>query len=401
MLSSPGPPAGSIWSPVESLDLFADRRVRVAQSERSLPSGLGPPHNELERAVLIALRNGAVSSEDAATVVVVARQHGWQTPADLERALERDRSAGGAPPPSLSPGPPAAPARGASLEDIGSLDAVHFGVTCPDSLASPDMAVVDVWAFLAAQRQQILEATRGEHRGPVTLVSQGPVRVLRGTQLYARLWFDGLEVPDPLNQLLWLGEIANTTFVVKVPPRVKPGPRHGKVTILVGGMPLAHLSCVIEVGPRVRTRTTHSRTSAFDRAGRRRAFASYASPDRREVVARVQGLEKAGVDVFLDVKNLRAGERYEARLLEEITARDVFFLFWSKAARASRWVEKEWRFALAKRGLNFIDPIPLVAPEKIPPPTELADALHFRDWTLAYIASTALAPRRWWQFWRV
>ena len=97
------------------------------------------------------------------------------------------------------------------------------------------------------------------------------------------------------------------------------------------------------------------------------------------------------------MKNLRSGERYEARLLEEIAARDVFFLFWSKAASASQWVDKEWRFALEKRGLDFIDPIPLVAPEQVPPPRELADNLHFSDWTLAYASAKALAPRRWWQ----
>jgi hypothetical protein len=101
----------------------------------------------------------------------------------------------------------------------------------------------------------------------------------------------------------------------------------------------------------------------------------------------------------MDVKSLRSGENYEARLLEEIASRDVFFLFWSKAARASQWVEKEWRFALWKRGADFIDPIPLVTPNEVPPPRELAETLHFGDWTLAYTSTRALAPRRWWQFW--
>jgi hypothetical protein len=280
-------------------------------------------------------------------------------------------------------------------------DVVHFGVTCPETLASPDAAVVDVWAFPPHQRHRILEIAREEHRKSPALVTQGPARVARGTQLQARLWFEDLDIPDPLNSMFWDGEIAKTTFVVKVPSMVTPGPKRGTVTILMAGIPIARLSCVVEVELRAWIGMARTSRMFFDSVRRRKAFASYASRDRHEVMARVQGLEKAGVDVFVDVKNLRSGEHYEARLLEEITSRDVFFLFWSKAASVSEWVEKEWRFALARRGLNFIDPIPLASPERVPPPRELAGTLHFDDWTVAYASAMASAPRRWWQIWRV
>jgi hypothetical protein len=279
-------------------------------------------------------------------------------------------------------------------------DTVHFGVTCPESLGSPDAAIVDVWAFPPGQRQRILEIAREERREPPTLVTQGPARVARGTQLHARLWFEDLHVPDPVNSILWDGEIAKTTFVVKVPSTVTPGAKRGTVTILHAGIPVARLSCLVKIVGVAEARAARPTRTSFDSVRRRKAFASYASRDRRDVLARVQGLEKAGVDVFVDVKNLRSGEHYESRLLEEIASRDVFYLFWSKAASVSEWVEKEWRFALARRGLNFIDPIPLAAPERVPPPQELAGTLHFADWTTAYAAAMASAPRRWWQIWR-
>ena len=81
---------------------------------------------------------------------------------------------------------------------------------------------------------------------------------------------------------------------------------------------------------------------------------------------------RQSADVFLNVKNLRSGERYEQRLLQQIDSRDVFYLFWSQAARLSSWVEKEWRFALGRRGIDFIDPVPLADPSRVPPPRELA-----------------------------
>jgi hypothetical protein len=122
---------------------------------------------------------------------------------------------------------------------------------------------------------------------------------------------------------------------------------------------------------------------AITSAKRLTGFASYASKDRSRVLATVQGIEKF-VDVFMDVRNLKSGELYPARLLQNIDASDVLYLFWSQHAQQSEWVNREWRYGLERRGINFIDPVPLVDPRKVPPPPELADEKHFNDWTLAF-----------------
>jgi hypothetical protein len=116
----------------------------------------------------------------------------------------------------------------------------------------------------------------------------------------------------------------------------------------------------------------------------RSAFASYASADRDEVLRRVQGLTAAGLDVFLDVLSLRAGDDWEQSLMENIRAKDIFYLFWSMAASRSEWVDKEWRRALDEKGIDFIHPIPLVDPRLVPPPPELASR-HFNDAILLYL----------------
>lgn len=117
----------------------------------------------------------------------------------------------------------------------------------------------------------------------------------------------------------------------------------------------------------------------------RKAFASYANPDRDEVLRAIQGMQKIlpDLDVFLDVVKLRSGEDWERRLWQVIPESDVFYLFWSAAAKASPWVEKEWRCALKSRGYEFIDPVPLVSPEEVRPPDELS-MKHFNDWILAF-----------------
>jgi hypothetical protein len=115
------------------------------------------------------------------------------------------------------------------------------------------------------------------------------------------------------------------------------------------------------------------------------AFASYASKDRPRVLARVQRIEKLGVKVFVDVRDLKANDPYPTYLLNQIDGSDVLYLFWSRHAKESKWVEREWRYGLEKRGIDFIDPVPLVDPRKAAPPSELGAQKHFSDWVLAYI----------------
>jgi hypothetical protein len=115
------------------------------------------------------------------------------------------------------------------------------------------------------------------------------------------------------------------------------------------------------------------------------AYASYASRDRRRVLARVQGIQKLGVKVFMDVHSLKSNDLYPEVLLEQIDSSDVLYLFWSRHAKESKWVEHEWRYGMEKYGINFIDPVPLVDPRKAPPPSELSGQKHFNDWVLVYI----------------
>lgn len=65
------------------------------------------------------------------------------------------------------------------------------------------------------------------------------------------------------------------------------------------------------------------------------------------------------MDVFFDVDNLISGQYWEKALFQEIDKRDIFFLCWSHFARQSKWVDREWRYALARKGIDCIEPVPL------------------------------------------
>ncbi len=99
------------------------------------------------------------------------------------------------------------------------------------------------------------------------------------------------------------------------------------------------------------------------------------------------------LDVFLDALSLRSGDLWESRLAEEVISKDVFYLFWSQSAAKSPWVRREWQHALANRGLQYIDPVPLETPEVAPAPAELA-ALHFADAFATYAFLQKRANRK-------
>jgi hypothetical protein len=87
------------------------------------------------------------------------------------------------------------------------------------------------------------------------------------------------------------------------------------------------------------------------KSGRRynRAFLSYSSVDREEVVASAVLLHAVRISFFHDLLTLEPGDRWKRRIYEEIDHCDLVLLFWSSHAKKSKWVLKETQYALARR----------------------------------------------------
>lgn len=178
--------------------------------------------------------------------------------------------------------------------------------------------------------------------------------------------------------MVWTGHITNASFRITPDANVSNGIVHAVCKIFFRRTRIGEIHFDLVLGEKPGDR------AHFKQAKRLVGFVSYASKDRSRVLATVQGIEKFA-DVFMDVRNLKPGDTYPTRLLREIDASDVLYLFWSEHARQSEWVDKEWRYGFDKRGIDFIDPVPLVDPRKVPPPFELADKKHFNDWALAFL----------------
>jgi hypothetical protein len=289
------------------------------------------------------------------------------------------------------PAPTAAPAEVSRLIAVpiapvprGPTTKADFSVFAPGSVAPGRTFFVEVWVAASDDRDEMTERATASGR----LVERGDrnlVDLERDVVITVVLTLPDFEVIDPISTLGWDGSIRNVGFLVKAPEDLSPGLHPGLVKLMRGGVPFATIAFDVEVAlaaPEVAMEA--ARHAEMRRI--RRAFASYAGPDRAEVLRRVQGIEATGMRVFLDIVRLRSGDAWEPVLFREIEASDGFFLFWSRAAAASPWVEREWRHALDRRGLDFIDPLPLEDPRLAPPPPELA-AKHFNDMMLIHLAA--------------
>lgn len=265
---------------------------------------------------------------------------------------------------------------------------VDFSVYAPSHVQPGSSFLLNVWAFLPEQRAEMLERAIGpNHR--IEVGSRGGILLPSETPLLLRLRLDSFTVDNPIEPFTWHGQVTNVSFLVSAPAQISPGAHHGEVQLLEGGMLTARFYFEIVVTGANAVGATPSPSQPELRAEWvRSAFASYASHDRDKVVQRVQGITAAGVKVFLDVASLRTGHEWEKQLFHAIDSADVFYLFWSSFARASKNVEKEWRTALEKKGLAFIHPIPIEDPRKAQPPDELS-SLHFNDIYLAILKTFA------------
>lgn len=260
-------------------------------------------------------------------------------------------------------------------------DEVYFTATAPKRVAAGASFVLDVWAHLEGDREAVLARAREERPGEALRAkTKGSAAIERGKVLAVRVSIADFGFEDE-DAMRWTGRAGNCTFGVPVPAGAAAGRHVGVARFAVDGVPVSRLHFELEVGEADTARGDRSLSERRPSS----AFASYASEDRDEVLARIQGMQKLlpDLDVFLDIASLRAGENWSERLEREIAERDAFFLFWSGRAARSEWVEREWRMALRLKGLEAIDPVPLEPPAKAPPPRELG-ALHFNEWTLAY-----------------
>ncbi len=270
------------------------------------------------------------------------------------------------------------------IPDNVLIDNVRFTVTAPGCLPSGSESEIQFWVHGEQQTETVLARAREGHgrEGMEQAPLQGGLRAEGCAGLSVRLKLSGGVTCDSGHKwYLWTGEIGNASFRVNVPSEAPEGEMVGVASVRLNGCQIAKLTFLLNIGPEPQAMQSIPCQTMMHR----RAFASYATEDREQVVARVRAMEAVykGLRVYVDSVSLRNATYWEPDLHGRIDATDIFYLFWSRNAIQSDWVTREWRWALRSKGLDFIDPVPLERPEAAPPPVELAGR-YFGDPLLAF-----------------
>ena len=261
-------------------------------------------------------------------------------------------------------------------------DEVDCTLYAPSRVGVGISFLVQVYLHLPSQHTQIKQLAKDrdedtEERGATSLGTE----IARGSRLSIRLQIDNLDVDDASCDIVWRGRPVAAQFSVRTPPDLPPQNVLGYAHISQDSIPIGKIVFKLTVDHS----TSQAKSLPIGSPFRyRHAYVSYASEDRKEVLRRVQMLKAVGIDFFQDVLHLSAGELWARKLQEHIVQCDVFFLFWSSAAQRSKWVEREWRFALTEKGDSVIQPIAIEGPPVPSPPSEL-EHLHFGDSILFFL----------------
>ena len=253
-----------------------------------------------------------------------------------------------------------------------------------------EVFLVQVFAHLQRDERTVAALARefddqARRRGFVPFQST----VAHGERLTFQLRLPGLTIDDDTQSMIWTSQPQSVQFGVAVPDDCRFGTVIGTVIVSRDSVPIGTLKFQLSIHGGSANPWWHGPTHRAGLQRYRRAFISYAAADRDEVLKRTQMLAEVGIGFFQDILSVDPGERWERRLYTEIDHCDVFFLFWSSAAKKSEWVLKEVDYAMTRNGGNDLarpDILPVIieGPPPVEPPAKLAH-LHFNDRILYFM----------------
>jgi hypothetical protein len=239
---------------------------------------------------------------------------------------------------------------------------VQFTLSGPPTVAPGAPFVLELWAHGSKDRDEVvrraLEPSRPGGGGS------------RASSYTVRLAASGLSARESEVALGWDRGIGAAQLLVTTPADASTGSRSGSIGVYVLGFRVARVHFAIQVGEM----TAEPEILPSRQDWHRSAFACYAAEDGAQVRGRLSALERAMPKLVVYTGSLELPTREEglAPLLDHISERDVFYLFWSAAAAASQRVEREWRYAMRLRGRDFVETIGCSQSPETPLPPELA-----------------------------
>jgi hypothetical protein len=280
--------------------------------------------------------------------------------------------------------------RGALARIDAEHDTVVAAVPTPERLSMtagyPGEPLVGLWypltlfLHVAAMREEVrrrMEAI-GRHLGRALDEATTQLSLLRGTWLTLTPRCEGVTFNPASQEVAWHEDVQEVAFRFCASSEVCDQLLLGTIEACVKeGLPIARVGFSL----RVQAEGANGGEMPWvigEAEMFRSVFASYAHVDGSVVQRCAAAYRALGIKMYIDRDALLAGQAWHPALLSLIDRADAFQLYWSKAARDSTEVEKEWRHALTLRnskGERFLRGLYWTIPI-LKPPDALSDT-HF------------------------
>ena len=190
---------------------------------------------------------------------------------------------------------------------------LEFAVSHPIQFSMGVPFIVD--AFIYRQNDRRLAVLRAAELSSDNdrFRSSGSAEAVGGTKLRVtpRLPWSTEPVARTVD---WSGALSIVSFQVITPKYATGKTVQGSCGISVDGLTIGQVHFQLQL-----SNGDHAHARQISRAAViKSAFASYASRDRRRVLARIQGVEQLGVSVFADVNGLRGREQSKKQIFQVI-----------------------------------------------------------------------------------
>ncbi|MBW4437383.1 MAG: TIR domain-containing protein [Pleurocapsa minor GSE-CHR-MK-17-07R] len=253
---------------------------------------------------------------------------------------------------------------------------------------APKEAAIDMWIPLAAyvyregfesavqaDASDLLKSALDDYRRNQ---SDALMPVAEGALIIATPTLEGFQINPPAVSIALYESWHRFDFKVRAKTAPPDLAVNGKITFSVEGVIVADIPISIFVT----SKPSPGRADGTQVQGAAvrpypAIFCSYSHKDTA-IVERVERAYRIlGSQYLRDATTLRSGEDWNDALMDMIDRADIFQLFWSPAAAASKYVQQEWEYALSVRDRKaaFIRPVYWQMPMP-PPPDPLAD-IHF------------------------
>lgn len=215
---------------------------------------------------------------------------------------------------------------------------VHLGLTVPASVALGSEFIVRFAAYTPPFHEAVSQNLTLEAPTAKQILGLHRCQWKLGTAVSVMLYSKKCRVAEPQKTFIWNGEWEILRFDIEVLPNAAAGTAILRLDVYVEGFVVASLRPEITVTAKAASASEQSRE--LEVRVPRSAFASYSSQDREQVMGRIRSLQiVTDINVFVDCLSMRPGEEWKIALQREISSREMFWLFWSREAMASKFVE--------------------------------------------------------------